>query len=123
MKLGFLVEGCDEAVRYVWSTNSRRVEIDQNGNITNTGCFARTAVITLTAYDADGNVVASSTVTVRFYKFDWQFSRLQSQEVVSDNVFNSSGEPTETESERIVSFVTAFFSEVFYILTHGRIRI
>ena len=123
MKLGFLVDGCDEAVRYVWSTDSGRVHIDQKGNITNTGSFARTAVITLTAYDADGNVVASSAITVRFYKFNWQYKRLQSQEVISDNIFKSSVEPTETESERIVSLITAFFSKVFHFFTQSWISI
>ena len=113
MRLGFLIYGCDNAVRYVWSTNSRRVHIDQNGNITNTGCFARSARIMLTAYDADGNVVALSTVAVRFYKFNWQYRRLQSQEIVSDNLFRPTVEPASTESETLVSFVTAYLSKVF----------
>lgn len=98
---------------YVWSTNSQRVHIDQNGNITNTGCFARSAKIMLTAYDSKDNVVASSSVTVRFYKFNWQYKRLQSQEVVSDNLFRPTVEPASTESETLVSFVTAYLSKVF----------
>ena len=114
MTLGFLIYGCDDAVRYVWSTNSWRVDIDQQGHITNSGPFARSAKIRLRAYDRDGNIVAESSVTVRFYKFNWQYRRLQSQEIVSDNVFRSTVEPTATEPETLVSFVTAFFTKVFW---------
>ena len=113
--LGFLVYGCDDAVRYVWSTNSWRVDIDQKGNITNSGPFARSAKIWLRAYDRDDNIVAESSVTVRFYKFNWQYRRLQSQEVVSDNIFRSTIEPTVTEPETLVSFVTVFLSKVFWL--------
>lgn len=113
MMLGFLIYGCDDAVRYVWSTNSWRVDIDQHGLITNSGPFARSAKIWLTAYDRDNNVVAETSVTVRFYKFNWQYRRLQSQEVVSDNMFRPTIEPTATEPETLVSFITAFLSKVF----------
>lgn len=115
MTLGFLIYGCDDAVRYVWSTNSWRVDIDQQGHITNSGPFARSAKIWLTAYDRDNNVVAETSVTVRFYKFNWQYRRLQSQEFVSDNVFRPTVEPTATEPETLVSFVTAFFTKVFWL--------
>ena len=114
MTLGFLIYGCDDAVRYVWSTNSWRVDIDQRGNITNSGPFARSAKIRLRAYDRDDNIVAESSVTVRFYKFNWQYRRLQSQEIVSDNMFRPTVEPTATEPETLVSFVTAFFTKVFW---------
>ena len=43
--LGFLIYGCDDAVRYVWSANSWRVDIDQQGHISNSGPFARSAKI------------------------------------------------------------------------------
>ena len=113
MSLGFLVQNCDKAVRYVWSSDSWRVQVDQHGNITNTGCFARSAKITLTAYDAFDRVVAQNTVSVRFYKFDWQNKRLQSQEVVSDNMFRSTVEPTASEPETLASIISAFISKVF----------
>ena len=113
MKLDFLIRNCDDAVRYEWSSNSFRVHVDQDGNVTNTGSFARSAKITLTAYDRYGQIVASSTVTVRFYKFEWQHKRLQSQEVVSDNLFRSAVVPTADEPETLVSFVSAFFSKIF----------
>ena len=116
MSLGFLIQNCDKAVRYVWSTNSWFVDVDQNGNVTNTGCFARKAKITLTAYDAEGEIVAQSTVTVRFYKFNWQYRRLQSQEVVSDNMFRPAADPAATEPETLFSFVSAFFSKFFGFL-------
>lgn len=115
MTLGFLIYGCDDAVRYVWSTNSWRVDIDQQGHITNSGPFARSAKIWLRAYDRDDNVVAETTVTVRFYKFNWQYRRLQSQEIVSDNMFRPTVEPTTMEPETLVSFVTAFFTKVFWL--------
>ncbi len=82
--------------------------------ITNSGPFARSAKIRLRAYDRDDNIVAESSVTVRFYKFNWQYRRLQSQEIVSDNMFSPTVEPTATESETLVSFVTAFFTKVFW---------
>lgn len=115
MRLGFLINNCKNAVRYVWSTNSWRVNIDQQGNITNSGPFARSAKIWLTAYDRDNNVVAETSVTVRFYKFNWQYKRLQSQEIVSDNAFRPTVESTATEPETLVSFVTAFLSKVFWL--------
>ena len=115
MTLSYVAYKCEDAVRFEWSSDSTRVHIDRDGNVTNTGWFARSAKITLTAYDAQGNVIAASTVTVRFYKFNWQYRRLQSQEVVSDNVFRPTIEPTATEPETLVSFVTAFFTKVFWL--------
>ena len=112
MTLRFLMNNIDEAVRFEWSSDSTRVHIDQSGNITNTGCFARSARITLTAYDADGNVVALSTATVRFYKFFWQYKRLQSQETVSDNIFMPTVEPMDTEPEKFTAFISAVISIV-----------
>lgn len=114
MTLGFIAYKCDEVTRFEWSSDSSRVHIDQQGNITNTGCFARSAKITLAAYDADGSVIASSAVTVRFYKFNWQYRRLQSQEIVSDNVFRPTVEPSAAEPETLFSFVTAFLSKAFW---------
>ena len=83
--------------------------------ITNSGPFARSAKIWLRAYDRDDNVVAETSVTVRFYKFNWQYRRLQSQEIVSDNMFRPTVEPTTMEPETLVSFVTAFFTKVFWL--------
>ena len=110
--LGFLVYGCDDAVRYVWSTNSWRVDIDQKGNITNTGPFARSAKITLTAYDAEDNVVASSTVTVRFYKFNWQYRRLQLQEIVSDNILGNTVSTKGNEAEPVAALISVIVTNI-----------
>ena len=111
MKCGFLISNCKKAVRYVWTSNSSRVSVDQNGLITNSGCFARSARITLTAYDLHDNVVTSSNVTVRFYKFDWQKTRLQSQEVVGDNFFYPKVKPTEREPELLLSMISALLEK------------
>lgn len=75
MNLGYKVQNCEKAVSFKWSSSNKKVKIDQNGKITNTGNFARSSTITLTAYDAQGNVVAKSSVKVRFFKLKWQLNK------------------------------------------------
>lgn len=72
LNLGIRKYNCEDAVEYVWSSSNSRVKVDQRGNVTNTGSFSRSATITVTAYDINGNVVAKSSVRVSFYKFAWQ---------------------------------------------------
>ncbi len=61
-----------------WRSDNSKVLVDKNGKVTNKGFFfARRATITLTVTDRAGNVIASDSVTVRFYKFSFQFSDLQ----------------------------------------------
>lgn len=61
-----------------WSSDNSKVLVDKNGKVTNKGFFfARRATITLTVTDRAGNVIASDSITVRFYKFSFQFSDLQ----------------------------------------------
>ena len=76
MTLGFRVQNCENAVSFKWSSSNKKVKIDQNGRVTNTGNLARSSTITLTAYDAQGNVVVRSSVKVRFYKLKWQLNTL-----------------------------------------------
>lgn len=61
-----------------WSSDNSKVLVDKNGKVTNKGFFfARRATITLTVTDRAGNVIATDHITVRFYKFSFQFSDLQ----------------------------------------------
>ncbi len=121
MSLGYQIYNCSEAARFVWSSSSGRVKIDQNGDITNTGSFSRSATITLTVYDADGNVIANDSVKVSFYKFSWQRNRLQSQSIVSDNLMqqNFSEEELEKSEEEaestVLEFIMSFASYIFDI--------
>ncbi len=109
MTLGFHTYLCTGAVRYVWTSSSGKVKINQDGVITNTGSFSRSSIITLTAYDADDNVIAKASVKVSFYKFNWQKSRLQSQAVVSDNVMQQGLSVEEIEADVADdSFIASF---------------
>lgn len=73
----------DAAVTVEWSSDNDKVQIDQNGQVTNKGWFgARKATITATVKDSVGNVIARTQITVRFYKFNFQRNRLQTQDVV-----------------------------------------
>ncbi|MGN0573914.1 MAG: leucine-rich repeat protein [Acutalibacteraceae bacterium] len=63
----------------VWSSDNSKVLVDGSGKVTNKGFFSpRKAVITATVTDSAGNVVATDSVTVRFYKFSFQLSGVQS---------------------------------------------
>ncbi len=73
----------DVGVTVEWSSDNSKVRVDQNGTITNTGWFgARKATIAVKVKDSAGNVIARTQITVRFYKFNFQLSRLQTQDVV-----------------------------------------
>lgn len=85
MQLRYTASLCPKSVRFVWTSDNPKVRVDQDGNITNEGVFARSARITVTAYDYAGNVLAKTSVRVSFYKFDWQSGRLSSQAFVSDD--------------------------------------
>ncbi|MCR5485733.1 MAG: InlB B-repeat-containing protein, partial [Clostridiales bacterium] len=112
---------CVDAEKIVWSSSNSRVNVDQNGRITNTGSFSRSAVITVTAYDASDNVIASDSVTVRFYKFNWQFGRLKTQSAVSDNVFMSDAPEQDFMNDpktsgsiiiELIGFIFDFFGRI-----------
>ena len=66
-----------------WSSDNKKVQVDKNGNVTNKGVFgARKAMITAMVRDKDGNVIAQAQITVRFFKFNFQRSKLSTQSVV-----------------------------------------
>lgn len=61
-----------------WSSDNLNVLVDSNGKVTAKGFFfAKKATITVTVKDGAGNVLASDSITVRFYKFSFQLSRIQ----------------------------------------------
>ena len=91
MSLDYKAYNCDGAVTFKWSSSNKKVHVDENGTVTNTGNFARSAKITVSAYDADGNVIARGSIKIKFYKFDWQAERLQTQSFVSDDASQTSG--------------------------------
>ena len=66
LQLGYETNVEGGRVEFV-STNNK-VLVDNNGKVTNRGCFSRTSVIMVKVYDADGNVLASDSVKVTFYK-------------------------------------------------------
>lgn len=70
-------EGENYSIR--WSSDNEKVLVDKNGKVTNKGFFfPRKATITLTVTDSAGNVVATDSITVKFYKFSFQLSGIQS---------------------------------------------
>ena len=68
--LDYSAYNCTGAVRFEWSSNNKNVKVDKNGTVTYTGNLSRTAVITLTAYDANSRALASDSITVRVYKVE-----------------------------------------------------
>lgn len=81
--------------------------------------MSRKATITLTAYDADGNVIAKCSAEVSFYKFGWQKSKLESQAIVSDNPMKlrlSEQELETNKDEEQTSFTDCFIGYIFSIL-------
>lgn len=81
---------CDASENYnvTWSSDNERVLVDSNGNITNKGFFIpRKAVITATVTDDDGNVLTTEKITLRFYKFSFQLSGIQSMFTAFRNNF------------------------------------
>ena len=68
MKVAYVDNNCENAVSFKWTSSNSSVKIDGNGNVRNYGIFSRSSVLTMTAYDADGNIVAKGSIKVRFYK-------------------------------------------------------
>ena len=65
--------------RIEWISDNPKVAVDSNGKVTNKGLFfARKATITVRITDSAGNVLATDSITVRFYKFNFQFAEIQS---------------------------------------------
>lgn len=61
-----------------WSSDNSKVIVNENGKVTNKGFFIpRKATITVTVTDSAGNVLATDSITVRFYKFSFQLSGIQ----------------------------------------------
>ena len=66
-----------------WSSDNDKVLVDENGKVTNKGFFfARSATITVTVKDSAGNVLATDKITVRFYKFSFQLTRMQTAAII-----------------------------------------
>lgn len=62
-----------------WSSDNSKVLVDSNGNVTNKGFFfPRKATITVKVTDSAGNVLATDSIIVRFYKLSFQLSSIQS---------------------------------------------
>lgn len=72
---------CDVPDEYnvEWTSDNSKVLVDSNGKVTNKGFFfARKATITVKVTDSAGNVLATDSVIVRFYKLNFQLSNIQS---------------------------------------------
>ncbi len=98
-----------------WTSDNNKVLVDQTGHITNLRAFGRSANIKAEMLDTNGNVMATDTVKVIFYKFGWQLDRLQSQSIVSDNFAqrNLSVEQLEAMDDTSDFAVNDFFSGAF----------
>ena len=68
-----------------WTSDNEKVLIDKDGHITNIKSWSRASNIKIELLDANSNVVATDTVRVIFYKWNWQLKKLRTQSVVSDN--------------------------------------
>ena len=54
--------------------------VDSNGRVTCSGLFgAKSANITVEIYDSEGNVIATDTVQVVFYKLSFQLLKFTAQ--------------------------------------------
>ena len=63
-----------------WRSDNPKVKVDSNGRITCSGLFgAKSANITVEILDSEGNIVATDTVQVVFYKLSFQLSKFASQ--------------------------------------------
>ena len=68
-----------------WSSDNSKVMVDSNGRVTCKGLFgAKKATVTVEFVDSEGNVVASDSVRVVFYKLSFQ---LNSTAVETTDVF------------------------------------
>ena len=72
-------EGC--SVR--WSSDSSKVFVDGEGRVTCKGLFgAKRATVTLEVIDSEGNVCATDTIRVVFYKLSFQLSDILFETVI-----------------------------------------
>ncbi|HZJ77763.1 MAG TPA: Ig-like domain-containing protein [Clostridia bacterium] len=70
LSLGILAEGFDvEGAEIIWLSDNKKVVVDQNGVVNNTGALARSANIKVVALDENGNIIASDEVKVIIYRF------------------------------------------------------
>lgn len=61
-----------------WSSDNAKVTVDSNGKVSCKGfLFAQKATVTATVTDSAGNVIATDSVVIRFYKFSFQLSKIQ----------------------------------------------
>lgn len=63
-----------------WQSDNPKVKVDSNGRVSCSGLFgAKSANITVEIHDSEGNVIATDTVQVVFYKLPFQLSKFASQ--------------------------------------------
>ncbi|MBR4051221.1 MAG: leucine-rich repeat protein [Clostridia bacterium] len=63
-----------------WQSDNPKVMVDSNGRVTCSGLFgAKSANITVEIYDSEGNVIATDTVQVVFYKLSFQLLKFTAQ--------------------------------------------
>lgn len=63
-----------------WRSDNPKVKVDSNGRVTCGGLFgAKSANITVEILDSEGNIIATDTVQVVFYKLPFQLSKFASQ--------------------------------------------
>ena len=63
-----------------WQSDNSKVMVDSDGRVTCKGLFgAKSANITVEIHDSQGNIIATDTVQVVFYKLPFQLSKVASQ--------------------------------------------
>lgn len=74
IQLGCLSENSENCT-FRWSSDNKKVLVDENGRVTCKGLFgAKKATVTLEVVDENGNVVATDSIRVVFYKLSFQLS-------------------------------------------------
>ncbi len=68
-----------------WTSDNEKVFINKYGHVTNTKSWSRASNIKIELLDSNGNVIATDTIRVIFYKWNWQLKKLRTQSVISDN--------------------------------------
>lgn len=73
------------SINVIWESNNKNVYVNALGEVTNTSRRAQSAIITAKVCDPNGDVICKNSVTVRFYKFNWQLkSKIFTNGVESD---------------------------------------